>query len=95
MSIPFLRKFPNGKAAVQHVERSLGVEHKALNFLVGGGWYTAEVTQAGKIKLAATDANLVELAVCETTNSPEMGEAIDKLVEISQQFVNVNSITKH
>lgn len=87
MSVPFLRKFPSGKASIQQVDRPKPIEHKAHAFIAAGGWYLIEVTPFGTVRLSATDDDLHTLVSLDTVNGPRLLDAVDELVERSQQFI--------
>lgn len=87
MSLPFLRKFPNGKAAVQQVERPHAIVMKGLAFLKSGGWYVIEILPSGQVQLTATDDDLQPLVRFEADNGPKLMDAVDDLVERSQPFI--------
>jgi len=95
MSIPFIRKYPNNRGTIQHVMRPFEIEQKALDFLIAGGWYTAEITSRGIVKLAATDDKLKELFVLETPNGQELEDTIDRLVNRSVTAISYMSSRSH
>lgn len=91
MSIPFLRRYPSGLAAVQQVERPKDIEVIAHTFLKAGGWYMSEITPFGTVRLTATDDDLHALVTLDTVNGPQIMDSIDDLIERSQKFIRTIS----
>lgn len=87
MPIPFIRKYPKGKGAIQDIKRPAEIENIAFQFLGAGGWYTIEIQMDGLVKLSATDEELKDLVSCVSSNGPFMGIMIDQLVRQSKNHV--------
>jgi hypothetical protein len=89
ITVSFIQRYPTGKGSIQTIPRPEAIGLRALTFLAAGGWYIAEILTSGGVKLSATDANMRELVTLDSSNSPELLDAVDALINRSQAFLGL------
>jgi len=90
--IPFIRRYPNGRVAMQTIERSFPIFSMANNFIHAGGRYVVSISDEGRVELAAIlihreTREEVECASDECANDRSLPHKIDELVRDSVRWL--------
>lgn len=94
MSIPFTQYLrPDGRRRPMEIERPKEIEEIARRFIASGGRYTCEELSTGVVSLAAEkviDGEPKDVAICLSSNGPEVEAKVDELVRKSGEFCDAS-----
>ena len=90
MTIPFIRKLPNGRRSLQEITRPDEIELLGQRFIAHDGRYLIEIQTDLKVHLTAIidiDGEVQAVATETCDNGPELLEAVDRLVRVSEEKI--------